>query len=456
MAVMLVALVQSGRETQRQRDYASGRAEHSRRLIGGLLSKVMDPLRLNVNTPQPRPLPNDPYVTKVAEIETLAAAMGSFPEEQWFMLLIAGSNYRNVSMFDAADRCLTASLDLARGYVPSDPDAPYQEAYTADYMIARSAYDLGRLRFWMGDLDGAAPLLVESRDLSLRQKGPTSDLAFMAAMDLAQVDIRRDRLEEAEAELRALRALEWSDADRICALQAQQALGRLCLDERRYDEAGELLLPLLDQAQNVYTRVDWLNLGGVVARLHDERGRLAREEGRTEDADAADEQAEQLFKAIRQGLDAVRPAAEAQLSDVLACYGSFLTKRIRLAEASDVLEQALQVALLAVGEDAFVTLQARNNLAVALYRSEHREEAEALWRENLESDRRTPLPDRRPADTALKNLATLCANTERLTEAQALATELLARTRSKDTDYPSRCKLLDDIKGKIAKSTDNP
>ncbi|HZJ71619.1 MAG TPA: tetratricopeptide repeat protein, partial [Planctomycetota bacterium] len=382
MVVMLVALVQSGRETQRQRDFATSRADSFQQLMYGLLRDLIEPM-WEVNSPGPRPAPNDPAVARIAEAEGRAAVLGEHSEARWFTLLAAGCSYRNVSMFEDGERCLTASLDLARGF--DDPEAAYQEEHTADYMVIRSAYELGRLRFWTGDLEAAEALLGQARDTSVVRDGAAGEWTFRSTAVLAQVLAAQGRAAEAEDWLRTLVATDWG-SDKMLTVQARQLLGRQLLDEERLDEAAELLEPLLEDAKGVYTEKNWLHMATLVARLHDQRGRAARAAGDAAAAETEDRQAEALYVDVQARLVPLRPIAGEQLAYMLGSYGSFLITRGRLDEAREVLGEAVQVGRLSMGEDAAVTLEARGRLGVAFYQSGQSAEAEEQWRTVLESE----------------------------------------------------------------------
>ena len=445
-AVMIVVVVRSGLEAQRQRNFATSRADSFQQLMYGLLKDIIDPM-WDVNSPGPRPAPNDPVVARIAEAEGRAAVLGKHPEARWFTLLAAGCSYRNVSMFEDGERCLTASLDLARGF--EDPEAEYQEEHTADYMIIQSAYELGRLRFWTGHLEAAETLLREARDTSVVRDGAAGEWTFRSTAVLAQVLAAQGRAAEAEEWLRTLVATDWG-SDEMLTVQSRQLLGRQLLDEERLDEAAVLLDPLLEDANGVYTEQNWLHMATLVARLHDQRGRAARAAGDAAAAETEDRQAEALYVDVQARLVPLRPIASEQLAYMLGSYGSFLISRGRLDEAREVLGEAVQVGRLSMGEDAAVTLEARGRLGVAFYQSGQGAEAEEQWRTVLESDSRAPLPQPAVALNALKNLASLCYRAGRVEEALALAQQRVARTEPGTPAHEDARKQLDTYETELA------
>jgi len=445
-ALMIVAVVRSGLEAKRQGEFATSRAGSFQQLMYGLLRDLIEPM-WDVNSPGPRPAPNDPVVARIAEAEGRAAVLGEHSEARWFTLLAAGCSYRNVSMFEDGERCLTASLDLARGF--DDPEAAYQEEHTADYMVIRSAYELGRLRFWTGDLAAAEALLRQARDTSVVRDGAAGEWTFRSTAVLAQVLAAQGRAAEAEEWLRTLVATDWG-SDEMLTVQARQLLGRQLLDEERLDEAAALLEPLLEDAKGVYTEKNWLHLATLVAILHDQRGRAARAAGDAAAAETEDRQAEALYVDVQARLVPLRPIAGEQLAYMLGSYGSFLITRGRLDEAREVLGEAVQVGRLSLGEDAAVTLEARGRLGVASYRSGRSAEAEEQWRAVIESDSRAPQPQPEVALNALKNLASLCYRAGRFDEALALAQQRVARTEPGTPAHEDARKQLDTYATELA------
>src|SRR5678815_3040896 len=110
-----------------------------------------------IREPIARPHPADPIVQRIDRLAAQAAELHGFPEEQVYLLTVAGMSYRKCSMFDEAARCLESAWGLAGSLDSGNQEVKKQRALTAQ--------ELGALRRWTGRWDEAEALLSESRAL---------------------------------------------------------------------------------------------------------------------------------------------------------------------------------------------------------------------------------------------------------------------------------------------------
>jgi len=423
-------------------------AEH-RLAVETLLRELLrtDGASLDVAGPSPPPPETDVFRRIVQNGDTASRTVDQLPELKWQLQVFTGIHYRNMSLFDDADRLLTASLATAQSLVDEEDFA---------FRVAYSSLQLAKLRHWTGRWDEARDLATSARTAFIRLYGARSDKAALAGMELARLFIDSGRPDNAEAMIREV-VSDWEGGDRNAPelLWARQFLGTFLLDAGRYQEAAEHLLEVQARAQGVYPEREWVGLGFRVAHLRDFRGRAA---AATDPARAAveDEQAEVLYRGGVARLREIDPLPREDVANALINFGSFLRERGRRDEARAVLEDALQTAKRATGPDSRSALGARNSLAVCLYELGEKAAAEALWREVLESDRRAPVHDSRPALSAIHSLTVLCKKDGRPAEALELARELVARTPPGDPNAAKRAQLFAGLEGAAPPDTEHP
>ena len=397
-----------------------------------------------IREPIARPHPADPIVQRIDRLAAQAAELHGFPEEQVYLLTVAGMSYRKCSMFDEAARCLESAWGLAGSLDSGNQEVKKQRALTAQ--------ELGALRRWTGRWDEAEALLSESRALFIEIFGEASEEAYGPTRSLATALFRLGRAAEGEALLRGLVAAWAAEQlpDAPVPLHARQLLGYLLMDDRRLEAAQQELEEVYQRSRAVYTEAQHAELEAALAQACDKRAREAVAAGDAERAEPLQQRAGQLFAEAIARLRASLPDTSGCTAEALMNYGSFLSERKRYPEARAALEEAVGMALLVLGPDQRVTLLSRNNLASLAYREGKREEAEAGWREILASDRRAPSSDTTAIHAALRNLATLCLNQRRFPEALAFATELVERTPPTHADHARSNELLELIESRSA------
>ncbi|HZL98775.1 MAG TPA: serine/threonine-protein kinase, partial [Planctomycetota bacterium] len=173
----------------KSRQYSDA-ANQLKSVMNNYFPELRDPSRVLVKRPSPRPAADDPGLKDIERAVVVAASLDQLPDEQWYLWTLAGSRYRNVSMFEEADRYLTQALALARCEVGNeDGQGPDR--------VAQAAFELGRLRQWTGRGDEAETLLAEAREIASQLGERSSDLAFQATVVLADVRAEAGRIDEA-------------------------------------------------------------------------------------------------------------------------------------------------------------------------------------------------------------------------------------------------------------------
>ena len=406
-----------------------------------------DGASLDLTAPNPTPPATDAFRTIVQNADRAAANVDELPELKWQLQLFTGMHYRNMSLFDDADRLLVAARATAQAMIDEEGFAD---------RFAYSTLQLGKLRHWTGRWAEAEALTKSARADLIRLGGARSSEAASAGMELARLYVDAGRLGDAEAAIREV-VDDWQGGNEQAPelLWARQFLGTVLLDTGRYDEAAEHLLEVQVRAQNVYPEPERLALGFRVALLHDFRGRAAAGT-EPERALAEDQQAEALYSGGIARLREIDSRPREDVANALVNFGSFLRQRGRRQEAQTVLEDALQASVLATGPDSRSALAARNSLALCLYEGGQLGAAEALWREVRDSDQRVPACDSRPVLAATQSLALVCKKDGRTAEALELSRELVARTPPEDPNYVKRAKLLASLESSASPSTAPP
>ncbi len=212
---------------------------------------------------------------------------------------------------------------------------------------------------------------------------------------------------EAERLLRfsLARSIEHHGADHTAVTGSRTHLGRLLLDQGRFDEAEEQFRANLETKQRLYAgphiSTSWTR--SDLGTLHFKRGDYAL--------------AEEIMREVLEERRELLPDGHHDLADALGNLGAVLRRRGKIDEAHDLSVEDLRMTRAAWGDDALSCATKLNNLGVSHQARGEVPAAEACFREAL-AIRRNHLGETHPhVGQSLVNLGNALASQARFDEA---------------------------------------
>jgi serine/threonine protein kinase/Tfp pilus assembly protein PilF len=353
LAFLTTVLVQSAR-IARERDKA-------RHVVDFLVEvfEVVDPSEARGNTITAREVLD-------RGAERIGRGLGREPEVQAALLATMGQVYSNLGLYPQAKPLLLRSVAVRRGILsPNDPElaaslellaqalhrsgdlAAAEEAHREALEIRRRAFGerhlgtasslehLGRIAQLRGDVAGAERRLRESLEIRRGLLPPDDPVVAQSLVSLASLLRVKGELDAAEAHLREA----------------------LAIQEASLGEGDPRLAATLD------------NLGTVLLRKGDYQG------------------AETMLRRAVDQRRRIFGEAHPSVASAMANLGILLYHRGDVAAAEPIYRQAAAIQRTAAPDSPILTMML-NNLALLLQESARFDEAEGLYREALERNRR--------------------------------------------------------------------
>ena len=315
-----------------------------------------------------------------------------------------GLVYMDKARLDAADPLLTQSFDTSRArYGATD-------VYTLEF-----ANDLARLRALQQRFDEAFVLFRETIAAHEAQEGGLGAETLIVTNNYAAALTASGAITQAEQELHQAyeHALSQWGKDSIITLAAANNLGAWLITQQKYQQAADLLRPLLDSARDVLGKYqpDCIIFTGNLARALLELKNLDCEPLlRDVLADAADH------------LGSDYPA----IQTARFTYADLLSQTGRSAQAEAQFKTLLKDRIAVYGENDARSFRVRGELAFLLDDAGKDDEAEAMYRD-LAAAMQAALGDGHPETIYwTNNLAGFYRNRQRYAEAEPIYEAVIA------------------------------
>ncbi len=243
-----------------------------------------------------------------------------------------------------------------------------------DLLTLEAMNFLGELYQELGRYDEAERLHEKVLQVRDRILGPQHPDTLRAKAELSRLRIRQGRYEEAELLLDgSVNATEVArhDDDSSASMYTMFTLAELYFLQERYDEAEQLIVPVLETRRAVFGEEHWRTLSAItmLAKLYAAQGRY-------------DEAEERLIRA-RETSRRVLGKEHPLMLDALNALAVVRSKQKHHDEAENLFAEALKGRKLKLGDDHPDTLESKNDLA-AMYKEQGRyDEAELFLLETV-------------------------------------------------------------------------